>query len=108
MITKTPAFQTSDGNTFATLEIAQRAELLRLLTTEDTEHNGVGEEMANRVLHVLFMRLDDVKEILRATGRRQRKAKGNGATRKRTRTLLDKAVDRTAERKTTTPQSETK
>lgn len=82
MITKTPAFQTSDGNTFATLEIAQRAELLRLLTTEDTEHNGVGEEMANRVLHVLFMRLDDVKQILSCTGRRQRKSK-NGTTRKR-------------------------
>lgn len=90
MIEKTPSFKTSDGNVYATLEIAQRAELLKLLTSPV---NGITDEKANPILQVLFDNLDTVRAILSCTGRRQRKAKGNGATRKR---------------KTITSQSETK
>lgn len=81
MIQKTTAFQISDGNTYATLEIAQRAELLKLLTPADPSDDAL--EDLNRVLDALFARLDDVKQILSCTGRRQRKSKGNGAARKR-------------------------
>jgi hypothetical protein len=89
MITKTPAYQTSDGNTYPTLEIAQRAELLKLLRDGDDEQTGISEVQANPILHVLFNRLDEVKEILRATGRKSRK-KANGA--KRTRKAVEKGV----------------
>lgn len=82
-IEKTPAFKIHNGNTYASLEIAQRASLLNLLTSPDNEDGSVSEELANQVLHVLFTNLDAVKNILRATGRRSRKAKGNGAARKR-------------------------
>lgn len=92
-ITKTPAFMTSDGNTYQTLEIAQRAELLKLPTSPDNRDGSVSDELANPVLHVLFANLDAVKEILRATGRRARgKAKGNGAARKRKTAVKEASV----------------
>lgn len=83
MITKTQAFQTTDGNTYATLEIAQRAEILKLLTTVPEAVSDAQLQFINRMLDTLFSHLDDVKEILRCTGRKARKSKGNGATRKR-------------------------
>lgn len=80
MITKTPAFQTSDGNTYQTLEIAQRAEMLKLLMPADASDGFIQE--TNRFLDRLFSELDGVKDILRASGRKPR-AKKNGAVRKR-------------------------
>lgn len=82
-ITKTPAFRLPDGNSYATIEIAQRAALLKLLTSEQGEKTGVGEQMANGVLQIIFERLDAVKQILKCTGRKPRKAKGNGRPRTR-------------------------
>lgn len=83
MIEKTPSFKTSDGNVYATLEIAQRAEMLKLLTPEGTtDISDTRLQQINTVLDAIFGRLGDVKEILRCTGRKARKSK-NGATRKR-------------------------
>lgn len=76
-ITKTPAFQTSDGNTYASLAIAQRAEMLKLCTTA-----SLTDEQTNPVLQVIFDHLDEVKAILSCTGRKPRKM--NGAKKRRT------------------------
>lgn len=82
-ITKTPAFQTSDGQTWPTLALAQRAELTKLLTPEDVSDNGL--IYLNTALDAIFKNLETVKAILGATGRRPRKA--NGAKKpRRTRT----------------------
>lgn len=85
-ITKTPAYTLPDGNSYPTMLIAQRAAMLRLVMADnrmDDCKNAVNEEMANPVLDRIFQHLDAVKSILSCTGRRPRKAKGNGATRKR-------------------------
>lgn len=82
MIEKTPSFKTSDGNVYATLEIAQRAELLKLLTTPDSTDTELRN--VNIALDTLFGCLDEVKAILGCTGRKPRTArKDNGKSRKR-------------------------
>lgn len=79
-ITKCPAFMLPDGNRYATIQIAQRAALLKLLTPADM--TDAHHEELQKTLEAIFNNLDHVKAILGATGRRPRKAKGNGKARR--------------------------
>lgn len=82
MITKgpsVPSFFTSDGNEYRTLELAQRAELFQLLNPK----LAFTEEQTATVCTTVYDNRTAICEILRASGRRPRKSKGNGATRKR-------------------------
>jgi hypothetical protein len=73
MITKAPAFITTDGATHATLEDAQKAELAIILR---------GEEVIS--IENIFLNRDAVIAVLKMTPKSRPKAqKANGATRKR-------------------------
>lgn len=87
-ITKTQAFQISDGSTYSSLELAQRAELYQLL-----EGDPPTPESTAKICAIVYANGAAICEILRATGRKARAAKGNGATRRK--------------RKTTAPAKET-
>lgn len=80
-ITKCPAFMLPDGNSYPTMQIAQRAAMLKLVSPADMSDAEL--KFINVVLDEMFHRIDDVRAILGATGRKPRKSKGNGATRKR-------------------------
>ncbi len=77
MITKAQAFITSDGKSCTTLELAQKAELFSLLDLDDDVEASV------QLVDAIYDNRERIIEILKSTGRAQRKARKVGATRKK-------------------------
>lgn len=69
MITKSQAYQTSDGQTHATLELAQRAELFALLAPATSLTDAQNETLVSAV----FANAPAIVAILNSTGRKPRK-----------------------------------
>lgn len=81
MITRTKAYTSSDGAVHATLEAAQRAELMELFAPK--ENSMWDGNMSVAIVDTIFANADIIKEVLTTTKSSHPRARNiNGAKRK--------------------------